>query len=82
VPEKKSVGTVEGAGGLSCIHSSHSEPFIASSIEELEEHHKDGNHTTSGAAPCAVCSNEVTFDSLPYGKKPLCDNCKAELLSQ
>jgi hypothetical protein len=49
---------------------------------EWDKHLKDTKATVSGEAPCAICSNVVTFESIVYGTKPICDSCKGKLVSE
>jgi hypothetical protein len=49
---------------------------------EWDQHLKDTKATISGTAPCAICSNEVTFEDVTYGTKPVCDSCKGNLVGQ
>lgn len=47
-----------------------------------EEHCRKAKLKTSGSGPCVVCSTRVTFTDLPYGKKPVCEDCKEHLLEK
>jgi hypothetical protein len=53
--------------------------FETKSVEEWEAHCKEAKLTTSGTAPCAICSTATVFENLAYGKKPLCEKCRSEL---
>jgi hypothetical protein len=70
---------VEGSGIFKCTNSSHEKEFVTEDLDKFNKHLLEKGHTVSGSAPCAVCDKQVTFDSLPVGKKPVCDECKKEL---
>ncbi len=74
-------GVVEGTGQFICTNESHETEFKTNSLKEFNEHLKEAGHTVDGTMPCAVCEKEVKFTGLPAGKKPVCDECKEELLS-
>jgi hypothetical protein len=80
--EKKVVaGLIEGSGKLECTDASHEDPFITYDLAEFEEHLKSGSHVKHGFEPCAICEKEVKMEGHPYGKKPVCDECKADIIS-
>jgi hypothetical protein len=82
--EVQSAGLLEGAG-FKCLKDG----FFTRDVDEWNNHasEKDGNTThitEDGAAPCAICKEEVTFEGLPFvkfdsiGRKNvtvLCDDC-------
>ncbi len=74
-------GIVEGSGQFICTNESHEGEFKTNNLKEFNEHLKEKGHTVDGSAPCAVCEIQVSFKGLPTGKKPVCDECKAELSS-
>ena len=53
--------------------------FETKSVEEWEAHCKEAKVTTTGSAPCAICSTITVFEGLAYGKKPVCEKCKGDL---
>jgi hypothetical protein len=53
--------------------------FETTDPEEWEKHAKETGIVEVGAKPCAMCKKEVTFDNLPFGKSPICEECKGEI---
>ena len=74
-------GLVEGIGPFICTNDSHEDAFKTTDLSKFNEHLKEKGHTLSGSSPCAVCETQVSFVDLPTGKKPVCSDCKAELLA-
>ena len=72
-------GLVEGTGPFICTNDSHKEEFKTTDLKKFNEHLKEKGHTISGSAPCAVCEKQISFQDIPAGKKPVCDECKKEL---
>lgn len=71
---------VEGKGPFICTDGSHDE-FKTNNLKEFNEHLL--SHGYYGTAPCAVCEKPVNIppDKLvPNGKKPVCDDCKKEIV--
>ena len=75
-------GTVEGSGIYSCTSGEcATNPFSSTSKEEYEQHLKESKrHYLQGAAPCAVCGNEVNLSEVltRSGNKPLHPECRGE----
>ena len=72
---------VEGSGIFKCTNESHKKEFETKDLKKFNEHLLEKGHTYYGTAPCAVCDKQVTFDSLPVGKKPICADCRKELIA-
>jgi len=65
-----------------CADPSHAEEeFVTNSQQEMAEHRADGNHIDQGSGACAICGKQIQYENVKVGKKPVCDECKAELAS-
>lgn len=53
--------------------------FETSDPVEWEQHCKENGITKSGTAPCVICNTVFSFENLPHGKNPCCENCKEGL---
>jgi len=72
---------VEGSGVFICTNDSHKTTYKTTDLDKFNEHLKQKGHTVTGSAPCAICETQVTFKDLPTGKKPVCADCKKELVA-
>lgn len=68
---------IEGGGKFIDYREEYS--FETTDPEEWEKHAKETGIVEIGAKPCAICKTEVEFNDLPYGKEPVCDQCKEDL---
>jgi hypothetical protein len=84
VEEKKVVSRAapEGTGIYSCTAGEcANDPFTTRDQKEFEQHQRESKrHFMQGAAPCAVCGQEVDMNVVvtKAGNKPLHPECRGE----
>ena len=72
----------EGSGIYSCTAGDcATNPFTTTDKQEWDKHQQESKrHYLQGAAPCAVCGNEVNMNEVVTraGNKPLHPECRGE----
>lgn len=72
-------GTTEGSGVYSCTAADcATNPFTTTNKEEFFKHEKESpKHYRQGAAPCAICKNEVNMSVVltKAGNEPIHKEC-------
>lgn len=56
--------------------------FSTTDPKEWEEHQKEVGIKLNGTLPCGSCDQPVEINNLPFGKKPICKDCKKELVEE
>jgi hypothetical protein len=75
------VSMVEGKGPFNCTDGSHP-PHITNDLNEHNKHLL--THGYGGRNTCAVCEKVVNIPEdklVPNGKKPICDDCRKEIIA-